>query len=94
MSRLTSVARVEISQQVIKRDNNRLVCFGSDKDMAAYISWLIEYANKYQVAIHAWLLITDRVHLLATPYSESDISKMLQFLGRRYMGCFIKVVYK
>jgi len=67
MSRLTSVAPVGIFQHVIQRDNNRLVCFGSDKNMAAYISWLIEYANKYQGAIHAWLLITDHIRLLATP---------------------------
>ncbi len=88
MSRLTRVAPVGIPQHIIQRGNNRQVCFGSDEDMAAYISWLKEYAKKYQVAIHAWVLMTNHVHLLATPYSEAGISKMLQSLGRRYVRYF------
>ena len=68
MSRLTRVAPVGIPQHIIQRGNNRQVCFSSDEDMAAYVSWLKEYANKYQVAIHAWVLMTNHVHLL-TCYS-------------------------
>jgi len=32
--------------------------------MAAHLAWLKEYAPKYKVDIHAWVLITDHVHLL------------------------------
>ena len=88
MSRLIRVAPVGIPQHIIQRGNNRQVCFGSDEDMAAYMNWLKEYAANYQVAIHAWVLMTNHVHLLATPYSEGGISKMLQSLGRRYVRYF------
>lgn len=88
MSRLTRVAPVGIPQHVIQRGNNRQVCFGSDEDMAAYISWLKEYADQYQVAVHAWVLMTNHVHLLATPHSEGGVSKMLQSLGRSYVRYF------
>ncbi len=88
MSRLTRVAPVGIPQHVIQRGNNRQVCFGSDEDMAAYISWLKEYADQYQVAVHAWVLMTNHVHLLATPHSEGGVSKMLQSLGRCYVRYF------
>ena len=76
MIRLIRVTPVKIPQRVIQRGNNRQVCFGSDEDMAAYISWLKAYANKYQVAVHAWVLMTNHVHLLATLYPEGGIGKM------------------
>jgi hypothetical protein len=45
MSRLTRVAPVGIPQHIIQRGNNRQVCFGSGEDMAAYVSWLKQYAR-------------------------------------------------
>ena len=49
MSRLTRVAPVGIPQHIIQRGNNRQVCFGSDEDMAAYISWLKEYQKNIKL---------------------------------------------
>ena len=88
MSRLKRVAPIGVAQHIIQRGNNRQICFGSDEDRVAYIGWLKEYAKKYQVAIHAWVLMTNHVHLLATPYSEGGIGKMLQALGRCYVRYF------
>jgi putative transposase len=88
MSRLKRVAPIGVPQHIIQRGNNRQICFGSDEDRVAYIGWLKEYAKKYQVAIHAWVLMTNHVHLLATPYSEGGIGKMLQALGRCYVRYF------
>jgi putative transposase len=88
MSRLTRVAPVGIPQHIIQRGNNKQVCFGSDDDMAAYMNWLIIYSREFQVDVHAWVLMPNHVHLLATPYSEKGISKMLQSLGRCYVRFF------
>ena len=66
MNRLSRVTPVGIPQHVILRGCHRQICFDSDEDMAAYISWLKEYANKYQLAIYAWVLMTKHIHLLAT----------------------------
>jgi putative transposase len=64
------------------------VCFGSDQDFAAYAGWLKEYAKKYQVEIHAWVLMTNHVHLLCTPRAENAVSYMMQSLGRSYVQYF------
>ena len=88
MSRLTRVAPVGVPQHIIQRGNNRQVCFASGEDMAAYVSWLKEYARKYQVAIHAWVLMTNHIHLLVTPHSEGAISQMMQAVGRQYVRYF------
>ena len=47
------MAQVGVPQHVILRGNDRQIFFGSESDMAAYINWLKEYAEKYDVEIHA-----------------------------------------
>ena len=76
------------SLHIVQRGNNRQVCFAADDDMAAYINWLRKAARKYGVAIHAWVLMTNHIHLLATPGRESAISKTMQYLGRYYVRYF------
>lgn len=88
MARLKRVAPNGVAQHVIQRGNNRQVCFGGDEDMAAYISWLTEYSKKFDVSIHAWVLMTNHVHLLCTPNQELGVSKMMQCLGRSYVRYF------
>jgi putative transposase len=67
MSRKPRVSVVGVPQHVIQRGNNRQVIFASDGDMKAYVTWLKEYADKFSVAIHAWVLMTNHVHILCTP---------------------------
>jgi len=77
-----------IPQHIIQRGNNRHVCFASNEDMAAYANWLHEASVKFGVLIHAWVLMTNHVHLLVTPVNESAISRMMQYLGRYYVPYF------
>jgi putative transposase len=79
---------VGIPQHIIQRGNNRQVCFASEQDFAAYVSWLKDYAKKYQVDIHAWVLMTNHVHLLCTPRIDNAVSLMMQALGRHYVRYF------
>jgi len=88
MPRLKRVAPVGVPQHVIQRGNNRQVCFGSEQDMVAYIGWLKEFSEKFEVEIHAWVLMTNHVHLLCTPKQDAAISKMMQSLGRMYVRYF------
>ncbi len=52
-----------------------------------------EYARKYRVTIHAWVFMTNHVHLLATPKTNGGISRLMQALGRHYVRYF-NYVYK
>jgi putative transposase len=88
MARLERVSLVGVPQHIIQRGNNRQVCFGSEEDMKAYLHWLKEYSKKHQVDIHAWVLMTNHVHLLCTPQTEKAISNMIQSLGRMYVRYF------
>ena len=56
--------------------------------MAAYANWLLEAAERYGLAIHAWVLMSNHVHLLLTPDSDKAVSLCMQHLGRRYVRHF------
>jgi putative transposase len=88
MARLPRLNPVGIPQHVIQRGNNRQVCFSCNEDFTAYAYWLGEKAEKYGIEIHAFVLMTNHVHLLVTPTTESAIPKMMQDLGRLYVRYF------
>jgi len=88
MARLPRLCLSGIPQHIIQRGNNRQICFGSDEDFAAYAYWLAEFSQKYHVAIHAWVFMTNHVHLLVTPETPDGLSKMMQSLGRQYVRYF------
>lgn len=88
MARLSRVCPAGIPQHIIQRGNNRQICFASAQDFAAYVNWLKEYSIKYQVDVHAWVLMTNHVHLLCTPRVVNAVSNMMQALGRSYVQYF------
>jgi putative transposase len=90
MPRKPRASLAGVPEHVIQRGNNRQVIFASDEDMKAYVTWLHDYATKYGVDIHAWVLMTNHVHLLCTPKNSTAISQMMQSLGRMYVMYFNK----
>ena len=75
-------------ENLIHRGNNRQAIFAYEEDMQAYVGGLKTYSKKYKVSVHAWVLMTNHVHLLCTPSSASGISQMMQSLGRMYVTYF------
>ena len=88
MARLPRICLPGIPQHVIQRGNNRQACFASEEDFAAYAHWLDEFSRRYRVQVHAWVFMTNHVHLLLTPDTEFGISRMMQSLGRQYVRYF------
>lgn len=88
MARLSRVCIPGIPLHIIQRGNNRQACFASDSDFAAYACWLEEHAAKNSVAIHAWVFMTNHVHLLVTPSAADGVPRLMQALGRRYVRYF------
>ena len=73
---------------VIQRGVNRAVCFTSNEDMAAYAASLSEGALRYGVAIHAWVFMSNHVHLLVTPSCDDGVSRLMRHIGRHYVQPF------
>src|SRR5210317_2260739 len=74
-----------IPQHIVQHGNNRAPCFFDEKDRWQYLEDLAESAEKYLCEIHAYVLMTNHVHLLVTPKGKFAVSQMMQALGRRYV---------
>lgn len=88
MARLPRLILPGQPHHVILRGNNRQAIFFSDLDRQHLLTVLAEVAAQYSVAIHAYVLMDNHVHLLLTPPAAEALSRMMQALGRRYVGWF------
>lgn len=70
---------------IIQRGNNRAACFFGDIDRRFYMKCLAKSAAGSDCAIHAYVLMTNHVHLLVTPGAHGSVAAMLQDMGRRYV---------
>jgi putative transposase len=69
----------------VQRGNNRGACFFTDDDYRFYLDAVGDACRRYQVALHAYVLMTNHVHLLMTPREADGVSRVMQSLGRRYV---------
>ena len=83
-----------IPQHVIQRGNNREPCFFAEQDYARYLDDLIQSAARYHCRVHAYVLMTNHVHVLVTPMEPDAISNMMQSLGRRYVYYINKTYHR
>jgi len=88
MARLPRFVLPGQPQHVIQRGNNRQAIFCAERDYHFYLEKLYDAAQKHQCVIHAYVLMTNHVHLLVTPHTEKGIGKMMQMLGRYYVQYF------
>lgn len=70
---------------VIQRGNNRAPCFGANGDYHVYLSLLDEISQRYSCSIHAFVLMSNHVHLLLTPEKSDSASLLMKHLGQRFV---------
>lgn len=75
-------------QHIIQRGNNRQAIFAAEADYQFFRDALVEASQKHDLAIHAYVWMTNHIHLLATPGEENSISKVFQSVGRKYVQYF------
>lgn len=75
-------------QHIIQRGNNRQAIFAAEADFQFFRDALVDAAGKHGLAIHAYVWMTNHIHLLATPEHEDSISKVFQSVGRKYVQYF------
>ncbi len=85
MARLGRYFLPDQSLHVIQRGNDRQAVFFKPDDYARYRDWLIVAAGEYGCAVHAYVLMTNHVHLLVTPSDAQSLPRTMQSLGRRYV---------
>ncbi len=88
MARLPRLCPQGMPLHIIQRGNNRQISFICNEDYRNYLGFLLDGAMAYGVDVHAWVLMTKHVHLLATSHYDGSISKMVQYVGRYYVRYF------
>ena len=88
MARLPRLTVPGYPHHIIQRGNNRQAIFASNADYEMLLALLDEHARKAGVAIHAYVLMSNHFHLLATPETAQAIPQMMQAVGRRYVRHF------
>jgi putative transposase len=74
-----------VPQHLVQRGNDRQPCFFADIDRMRYLQDLRELSLKLPIAVHAYVLMTNHVHLLLTSQCAGAIATLMQSLGRRYV---------
>ncbi|WP_341829871.1 transposase [Tahibacter aquaticus] len=90
MARLPRLDLACVAQHVVQRGNNRLPCFLDDCDRRRYLQNLHEALLDTDVKLHACVLMSNHVHLLATPPAVGAIPRLMQKLGRQYVGASMR----
>lgn len=88
MARLPRLTVPDYPHHIIQRGNNRQAIFTIPADRRFLLALLDENARKFGVAVHAYVLMENHFHLLATPQTGTSIPQMMQALGRRYVRYF------
>ena len=93
MPRRPRVIYPGVPHHIIQRGNNRQACFFTDEDYCLYLEWLDKYSLESGCAIHAFVLMTNHVHILLTPAQDSSVGELIKKLGQHYVQ-YINRTYK
>lgn len=88
MARLPRLSLPGYPQHIIQRGNNRQVIATSVAGYQTLLALIDDNARKFSVSIHAYVLMDNHFHLLATPETADGMPQMMQAIGRRYVRYF------
>ena len=88
MARLPRLWLPGVAQHLIVRGNNRQAIFRSDGDRIFFHRCLVQTSRRFGVQVHAYVLMTNHVHLLASAAEAGAVSSVIQAMGRRYVSYF------
>jgi putative transposase len=88
MARLPRLVLPNHPHHIIQEGNDRQLIFRDDEDYQRFLGWLKESAREFKVSVHAYALMPNHLHLLASPSTEEGLARMMQRVGRYYVPWF------
>jgi putative transposase len=88
MARLPRLVVPHYPHLVLQHGLERQPIFRDAGDYAAFQGWLRDAARLFKLAVHAYVLLPDRIHLLATPSDQPGLGRAMQWIGRHYVPYF------
>ncbi len=81
MPRRPRITLPKVPLHLIQRGNNRQACVFAAEDYQIYLHWLEEYSAEAKCALHAYVLMTNHVHLVLTPSTSTDAGRLMKSIG-------------
>ncbi|MBL8512344.1 MAG: transposase [Betaproteobacteria bacterium] len=85
MPRRPRIQLDNVPLHIVQRGHNREACFLGVEDYQSYLHWLGEALANHDCQLHAYVLMTNHVHLLLTPKKAALIPQLIMSIGRRYV---------
>ena len=85
MPRRARLSIASVPWHIIQRGNNLSVCFHTEGDYRRYLDDLAEQSKHFGCTVHAYVLMTNHVHLLLTPQETDSAGQLMKHLGQRYV---------
>ena len=104
MARLPRQAIAAYPHHVIQRGHNRQPVFVDDDDRRQYLAWLLDASVEHGLAVHAYVLMDNHVHLLATPerddalfvrvvsIGDDGVARALNHFNKKGKGAFVRAL--
>ena len=84
MARVARIIVPDLPHHVVQRGNRRAPIFFEDGDQKVYLRLLAEQTRKHGVAVWAYCLMPNHVHLILTPSDEAGLGRAVGEAHRRY----------
>lgn len=94
MPRRARIMLANTPVHIIQRGKNKQACFYHEEDYRVYLDWLNKYSQSCRCSIHAYVLMSNHVHLLLTSSTATGASEMMKRLGQRYAQYFNRAYQK
>ena len=88
MPRKPRIGLPGVPQHVVQRGNNRQPCFHNERDFYHFLEVLHGALQKNACSLHAFVLMTNHVHMLITPDTSDGLTWLMRDLGRSYVRYF------
>ena len=88
MARLSRIVVPNQPLHIMHRGNNRQDIFESEEDMARIKEDIAYALSKSDCQLHAYVIMTNHLHLLITPVDKLQLSKFMQTMANRYVRYF------
>ena len=88
MPRLPRILLPGVPVHHVQRGNNRGPVFVDDRDRQLYRELLLEGCHRLECAVHAYVFMSNHVHLLLTPARADAIAQLTQWMGRKYVRAY------
>jgi putative transposase len=85
MPRRARLSLPGVTWHILQRGNNRADCFFADEDYQYYLAQLADLCTRFDCALHAYVLMSNHVHLLLTPNHADSAAQLMKNLGQRYV---------